>query len=157
MIMKVLFYISVLFLFGVNNINQNSYGYVSAAEEHDPSSIYPDVKNAQHILDVMSVVPKKRWTDKLLDHKYNVMYGLFLLPLMERAKQSNTKIKFLEIGLGCFGETNEIAGASSLLWNKLFPLENTDRWIAEFVQQCYDKHKDRLKKRDHTNLMQGSI
>lgn len=150
MIMNIFVVASVLFL-----INQNCFGLVSAAETHDPS-VYPDVRNAQHILNVMESVPKKRWTDKLIDHKYNVMYGLFLLPLKESAKKTKTKIKFLEIGLGCFGEKNEVAGASSLLWNKLFPLENTDRWIAEFVKECYDRHKDRLKKRDHTNLMQGS-
>ena len=40
-------------------------------------------------------------TDKVTYHKYQQMYGLFLIPLLQQTRHFNTTIKFLEIGLGC--------------------------------------------------------
>ena len=67
-------------------------------------------------------------SDKLMDHTYETMYGLFLGHLVDRPEP----FKMLEIGLGCgmgYGP-----GASFHLWGKLFPL--ADLWFAEYNEGC---------------------
>ncbi len=41
-------------------------------------------------------------TDKTVKHRYEIMYGRFLMPRVEAHKRPGARpIKFLEIGLGC--------------------------------------------------------
>lgn len=39
-------------------------------------------------------------TDKTIKHRYQIIYGRFLMPLVE-ARKDKIPLKFLEIGLGC--------------------------------------------------------
>ena len=72
-------------------------------------------------------------TDKVTTHRYQIMYGRFLLPYYEQ----NPTMKMLEIGLGC--TMNYGPGASTAIWKKLFP--KADLWEAEFNVNCVKKHK----------------
>lgn len=67
-------------------------------------------------------------TDKVRTHAYQEMYGHFLLPYYA----SHSKMKMLEIGLGCTVKWG--AGESVSLWRTLFP--NADLWEAEFDAEC---------------------
>jgi hypothetical protein len=73
-------------------------------------------------------------TDKVTKHRYQIMYGRFLLPYYEQ----NPTMKMLEIGLGC--DMDYGPGASTVIWKKLFP--KADLWEAEFDASCVEKHKD---------------
>ncbi|CAE7910881.1 mycE [Symbiodinium sp. KB8] len=69
-------------------------------------------------------------TDKTTTHRYQVMFGTFLLPYLQASPQA----KMLEIGLGCGMVSG--TGASARLWLKLFP--SLDLWEAEYEASCVD-------------------
>jgi hypothetical protein len=77
-------------------------------------------------------------SDKVVDHKYQVMYGLFLIPMRAKFRRLSKKIKFLEIGLGCNMEYGP--GASVQLWKKLFG-NSADIWEAEANSECVQKYR----------------
>ena len=85
-------------------------------------------------------------TDKVTTHKYQPMYGQFLLPYYER----KPNMKMLEIGLGC--DMNYEPGASVALWKKLFPDANL--WEAEYNATCVDVSK-KQGKLDGFNVLVG--
>lgn len=75
-------------------------------------------------------------TDKMSGGGYELMYGMFLMPLRNLDKTP----KVLEIGLGCdqvYG-----AGASAKLWRLALP--NAELWEAETDAVCVRKHRERL-------------
>ena len=55
-------------------------------------------------------------TDKVVAHQYDLMYGIFLLPLYHSFDHEARKFKFLEIGLGC--DMNYGPGASVAVWKR---------------------------------------
>lgn len=69
-------------------------------------------------------------TDKVTTHGYEVMYGAFLMPIMDKPGA-----KFLEIGLGC--NMGYGPGASVALWRKLFR-PDAELWEAEYNATCVD-------------------
>lgn len=75
-----------------------------------------------------------------IGHEYHVMYGLFLLPVLQRAAAAGSPTKLFEIGLGCGMQYG--AGASALLWRKLLPA--TELWEADFDARCLIRHKKQL-------------
>lgn len=80
----------------------------------------------------------ERVTDKVVDHKYHIMYGLFLLPMRAKYRKLSRKLKFLEIGLGCNMEYGP--GASVHLWKKLFG-GSAEIWEAEANAECVEKYR----------------
>ena len=72
-------------------------------------------------------------TDKTTTHRYQVMYGTFLLPFLQASPQA----KMLEIGLGCGMVAG--AGASAKLWLKLFP--TLDLWMADYEASCVEHER----------------
>ena len=77
-------------------------------------------------------------SDKVTTHRYDIMYGTFLFPFVNRFRLENKKLKFLEIGLGCdmvYGP-----GASILLWKKIFQGQ-AHIWSAEVDHQCVEKYQ----------------
>eukprot|EP01038_Epipyxis_sp_PR26KG_P017063 gene17063-23473_t len=80
-----------------------------------------------------------------------IMYGLFLVPLSHKAKETRNKIKFLEIGLGCDSGLTGDSGDTSL-WIHLFGSENIDLWIAEYDAACATKY---AKNHKECNVMIG--
>ena len=67
-------------------------------------------------------------SDKFTTHKYQEMYGLFMLPFIRQMRQTKQSIRFLEIGLGC--NMNYGPGGSVKIWKELFN-ENDVIWEAE--------------------------
>lgn len=72
-------------------------------------------------------------TDKVIDHEYQLMYGMFLLPMIKRHIERNAltssanegvansrKFKMLEIGLGCdmkYGMTTQCMYNMNTIYN----------------------------------------
>jgi hypothetical protein len=77
-------------------------------------------------------------SDKVVDHKYQIMYGLFLMPMRMKYRKVGKKIKFLEIGLGCNMEYGP--GASVKLWKRLFGT-GAEIWEAEANSECVEKYQ----------------
>lgn len=63
------------------------------------ANLKPDYIDEKKFLEFANKQPVV--TDKVKPHKYQQMYGLFILPLLHQAKRTNSTIKLLEIGLGC--------------------------------------------------------
>jgi hypothetical protein len=74
-------------------------------------------------------------------HQYHIMYGMFLLPMLHRV--GHRPAKMLEIGLGCGMKYG--AGASALLWRKLFSQTELELWEAEVDKGCVEKHRAALQ------------
>lgn len=82
-------------------------------------------------------------TDKVNGHSYQKMYGMILLPQIEKFALNKKKLKFLEIGLGCgmyYGP-----GASVKVWKKMFEGRDVDMWEAEYDEACVKKAKEEGK------------
>ena len=65
-----------------------------------------------------SAIDAKSVTDKVSTHTYQVMYGMFILPLVHGHRDSSRKIRLLEIGMGCdmfYGP-----GKSLAIWREMF-------------------------------------
>ena len=77
-------------------------------------------------------------TDKITHHSYELIYGAFLLPLVEKAKRENSKLKVMEIGLGC--DSGYGPGKSVAVWKALYG-KHADIWEAEYVAECVTKTK----------------
>ena len=69
---------------------------------------------------------------------YEMMYGLFLMPLVRRAQP----LKVLEIGLGC--DMSYGAGVSARFWRKLMPA--AEIWEAEYDGKCVNAHAAEMKR-----------
>jgi len=83
---------------------------------------------------VEGVQPPTNPTDKVMTHMYEHLYGWFLFDL----KRRRSKIKMLEIGLGCGAH---LAGGYRL-WTKLFPPPN-EVWEAEYNKECVDEFRSK--------------
>lgn len=79
-------------------------------------------------------------TDKVTAHKYQVVYGMHLLPAIQSHKhdmhetKEKRKFKLLEIGMGC-DMVNYSPGRSLLLWKYLLG-QMGDIWMAEYDAKC---------------------
>jgi hypothetical protein len=81
-------------------------------------------------------------TDKVTTHSYQMMYGLFLVPLLHsnhRKSRGSKPFKMLEIGLGCNMKYGP--GKSVALWKKLLESEDS-LWEAEVDEACVNSFKD---------------
>merc|ERR1719223_912846 len=70
-------------------------------------------------------------SDKFTTHKYQTMYGMFLMSL------KGQPVKFLEIGLGC--DMTYGPGARVALWKDL--LLQAELWEAEYNQECVESSR----------------
>ena len=75
-------------------------------------------------------------SDKFTDHSYHTMYGIFLWPLLRDAVAANSKIKLLEIGLGC--DMKYGPGKSAHLWKSFFGKVG-EIWFAEYNELCVEQ------------------
>ena len=89
-----------------------------------------------------SVVAPLQPTDKVTTHAYQTMYGIFLYPLVARAKKFRKKVKFFEIGMGC-GMTYG-PGRSVALWKGLWG-DSMSLWEADLDPNCVKKMQDEGK------------
>ena len=95
-------------------------------------------------------------TDKITTHTYQVMYGMFLLPLIRGHRDNNKKIRLLEIGMWC--DMYYGPGKSLAIWREMFKgllsIEfywqnvlkmglgmNVEIWMAEYDKECVTKAK----------------
>lgn len=99
-----------------------------------------------------SVVAPLQPTDKVTTHSYQTMYGMFLYPILARAKKFNLKLKFFEIGMGC-GMTYG-PGRSVALWRGLFG-DSVSLWEADLDPNCV-KEMQKEGKLDKVNMLVGN-
>lgn len=76
----------------------------------------------------------ERVTDKVNGHVYQKMYGMVLLPQIEKHSYMNKKLKFLEIGFGCGSYYGP--GASIKVWQQMFKGRDVAMWEAEYDEEC---------------------
>ncbi len=101
----------------------------------------PQFEHMDQFVDIVrnsTTTPDKVMTDKVSGHNYEVMYGVFLMPIVNALKSTNHKAKVLEIGLGCsmyYGP-----GKSLELWRQLYG-KHADIWEAEYDAACIEKSK----------------
>ena len=109
--------------------------YAKAGQVIDPDWIFNGEDVFQNIARSFAPV-----TDKVHRHTYNIMYGRFLVPMVEEYRFLQKPLKFLEIGFGCDTEKRKRLGygfgASVPVWQKLFARINASIWEAESDQQC---------------------
>ena len=86
-----------------------------------------------------SVVAPLQPTDKVTTHTYQTMYGIFLYPLLARARKYQQRLKFFEIGIGC-GMTYG-PGRSVALWKGLFG-DSISLWEADLDPNCVKRMQD---------------
>lgn len=91
-------------------------------------------------------------SDKFNWHKYQEMYGIFLIPHIRHKRNKRERIRFLEIGLGCMMGYGP--GASALLWKSLLG-ENDDLWFAEFNGTCVEEERSKSDKLDGLHIVVG--
>jgi hypothetical protein len=77
-------------------------------------------------------------SDKIFEHSYYTMYGMFLVPIQLSLHHTDIKMKMLEIGLGCGMSYGP--GASVALWKNFFE-GSVELWEAEFNKVCVDTSK----------------
>ncbi len=99
--------------------------------EDDTLSSYDS--NVAHQLFLDTAHSVQPLTDKVTVHRYERMYGQFLLPFYKK----KPNMKFFEIGLGC--PTHFGIGASAQLWKKLFP--EAEIWEGERNASCVEEVK----------------
>ena len=76
---------------------------------------------------------------------YELMYGMFLMPL----RALGSKLRLLEIGLGC--DMSYGPGSSALLKRNLLP--DAQMWEAELDANCVEKHSPMLQQLRITPLV----
>ena len=89
-----------------------------------------------------AVVAPMQPTDKVTTHTYQTMYGIFLYPLLARAKKFKKRLKFFEIGMGC-GMTYG-PGRSVALWKGLWG-DYISLWEADLDPNCVKKMQEEGK------------
>lgn len=82
---------------------------------------------------IMTSHPK---TDKATKHNYHVMYHEYLAPLAERKCNTRSKLRMLEVGLGC-GYMQP--GGSVSMWSELLSFVDFEYHVLEFDAPCAEK------------------
>ena len=73
----------------------------------------------------------------LSTHSYEIMYGQFLYPLIDRMTQQGLTVRLFEIGLGC-----EVPPKSAALWKQLMSTSThgeNNIYIAENDPHCIER------------------
>lgn len=109
---------------------------------HTIHSLYLPTQFKKHAQSLPTV------SDKTTAHGYHEMYGLFLLPLIQRKYKTKEKIKLFEIGLGC-----NFNASSITLWKSLLHKKD-EIWIGELSRECIEDYKARGQL-DGINIVEG--
>lgn len=120
----VIFHLSLVLLIAVATImvSRTAANHHGASAEQGIGTFY----KAAHALSPT--------TDKVIKHRYHIIYGRYLMPLIDNAKRfGGPKIKFMEIGLGCNMQYG--SGASVGLWKSIGG-EHFDLWEADYDEPC---------------------
>jgi len=96
-----------------------------------PQSEVDKLSNAEQFYHFASRT--KQPSDKVTDHRYQEMYGTFLVPKMQHHIKTNRKMKLFEIGLGC--DMKYGPGKSVDLWLR-FLRPSDELWEAEVDEAC---------------------
>ncbi len=67
----------------------------------DPQKFYHIATSCNPVSDKVSGLPYEGKKFHYSDHRYQEMYGTFLIPYVRRQRLLKNPIKFFEIGLGC--------------------------------------------------------
>lgn len=87
-------------------------------------------------------------SDKTTTHAYHEMYGLFLLPLIQRKHRVKEKIKMFEIGLGC-----NFNASSLTLWKPLLH-DQDELWMGELSHHCVEDFR-KNGRLEGVNIVEG--
>ena len=79
-------------------------------------------------------------TDKVHGHSFQLLYGMFLLPYIDRHHAQKKPLKLMEVGMGCNPKT-ALKKKGVDIWSSLLNKPQDSIWIAEFNEQCLKKMK----------------
>jgi hypothetical protein len=89
------------------------------------------------------------FTDKVKGHSYQLLYGSYLLPYVDRSHADKKPLKLMEVGMGCNPKT-AMKKKGVDIWAHIFNQPEDSIWIAEFNEQC-------LKKMRHGNMIPQGV
>ena len=72
-------------------------------------------------------------------HAYQLMYGMFLLPLIRERRDDGLPVRMMEIGLGCvrgFADSPPTLKKSVHVWDRLLDRDGDHLVVAEFKRDC---------------------
>ena len=121
--------------------------YTSSVDRYvlNSGSNLKDLATQQNVSDDFFSLAVRIGTDKVqndadpIGHHYHNAYQKYIFPLR------HTKIKFLEIGLGC--DMHYGPGKSAKLWSELFTHPLTEIWEAEVNVACASQWNETIKNR----------
>jgi len=103
---------------------------------------------SEEIADMWNMVKKLPVvSDKFVQHTYQTMYGIFLMPW----RTSEKGPKLLEIGLGC--DMGYGPGASVQAWQAILP--TVELWEAEYNEACVNVSRQNGKLSDDVHTVTG--
>ena len=76
--------------------------------------------------------------DKVKQHRYQEIYGRFLMPHVREVRSLRNNYRFLEIGAGCAIPQKK---KGMQVWNTLFDREGDKIYVAELKWRCIEKMK----------------
>ncbi len=117
------------------------------SSDSDSDSLSPYDSNVAHQLFLDTAKSVEPISDKITIHRYERMYGQFLLPFYRK----KPNMKFFEIGLGC--DSHYGVGASAQIWKILFP--EAELWEGEWNADCVEKVKEEGSILDGINVLTG--
>lgn len=74
-------------------------------------------------------------TDKVKGHSYQLLYGAFLLPYIDRMHADKAPLKLMEVGMGCNPRT-AMKKKGVDIWAKLLSQPEDSIWVAEYNEMC---------------------
>mmetsp|Transcript_20783 Transcript_20783/g.34993 ORF Transcript_20783/g.34993 Transcript_20783/m.34993 type:complete len:276 (+) Transcript_20783:86-913(+) len=80
------------------------------------------------------------FTDKVLGHSFQLLYGAFLLPFIDRFHADKAPLKLMEVGMGCNPKT-AMKKKGVDIWAQLLNQPEDSIWIAEYNERCLTKMK----------------
>mgnify|MGYP003384940959 FL=1 len=78
------------------------------------------------------------FTDKVKGHSYQLIYGSYLLPYVDRCHAEKKPLKLMEVGMGCNPKT-AMKKKGVDIWAHILDQPEDSIWIAEFNVQCLKK------------------
>lgn len=104
-----------------------------ATQEPEPCSRPSAKADIQRFYEIATAGGINKTTDKVTGHHYEMMYGMFLMPL----QKASTPPKIFEIGLGCDYPWG--TGVSQKMWKSMFP--QSEIWGADVNKECVEKSR----------------
>ena len=111
-------------------------------------------RNTQNFLKLAKNATYPYFTDKIVGHSYQLMYGTFLLPLVKEFHHNKEKFKMFEVGMGCNPSTM-LKKKGVDIWRAMLDPERDELWMAEYSTSCVQAMREKGAMPPHVNVVTG--